>query len=246
MGELARHRGPGRVRVDPGLLEAEQARAPPRLNERADPNLPVAEHDRKVWHVPPQPATVARRLDRESADEHREGRRRRRRGIRFSTPVGAGVVEVVGGEPEVVEEGAQPRGRRAAPVDGDPAPRRRRSRPCFGAVEEDRTEGVKEGVHGLGCGAAAAAEHDGAGAGHSRAESVDDALEAGPRHGDPENRAVDAELDRVRGAPDERIPGVDSKSHAPMMPDSPGTCANHPQARQAPSMSPGNPFRLTP
>jgi len=131
VGQLARHRRPRRVGVDPAQLEAEQARAATRLHERADPHLAVAEHDGQVRHVPVQPAPVARRLDRETADDHREVRRRGRRGIRFGagrraeTDAGADAVivgdpsaavdpevgvevevEVVGLEPEVVEEGA--------------------------------------------------------------------------------------------------------------------------------------------
>jgi hypothetical protein len=97
-------------------------------------------------------------------------------------------------------------------------PRRRRFRP--GVVEQDRAELGEQGVHGFRSRAARAAEHDGSGAGYPGPESIDDAFEAGAGHAHPEHRVVDAELNGVRRAPDERISGVESKSHAPILPDS--------------------------
>ena len=68
--KLSRQCGPRGVGVHPVAFLAGQARATPRLDERADRDSPVPEDDRQVGDVAPEPATVAFGNDGEMADDH--------------------------------------------------------------------------------------------------------------------------------------------------------------------------------
>jgi len=79
--ELGGHRRPGPVGVGVGQLQAVQAGAGARFDQRADVHLAVAEHHRQVRDVAAQPPAVPFRLQHEVADQHgqvRVGARRRR------------------------------------------------------------------------------------------------------------------------------------------------------------------------
>jgi len=68
--ELRGHGWPRRIRVDALEVDAVRTRAEPRFHERSDSHEPVAEDDRQVRNVAPQPLAMLRRGDREACDDH--------------------------------------------------------------------------------------------------------------------------------------------------------------------------------
>jgi len=106
--ELRRHDRPGRVLVGEREVNAREARASARLDERAEARAALAEDQAEVRHVAAQPPAVPRGGDRVASDEHRRVDLVGLRGHRVDEP-----------HAERREHGGEPSGGGPAAVDRD-------------------------------------------------------------------------------------------------------------------------------
>ncbi|KTR04663.1 hypothetical protein NS184_11480 [Curtobacterium luteum] len=208
-------RGPGRVLVRPGELEALQARTAVVRDHRADTHRAVAHHDRQVRHVAARPRRPERRLHHVLGDDHGERERAVVVGVRS-----AGRPAVRDGRRAGADHrGALPGqllgdqvGERPGPVHLDAGRRRwqdlhdRRGRGGEHRRRDVRSAAERVGERGQGI------------ATRLTPQRAEETLLGRRGHGDHRARRIDPELHGRRVAPHELERRVDADAHAPTVP----------------------------
>jgi len=221
VGQLRGDDRPRLVGVAPLEVEAGQAGAHARFDERPDAHAALAEDDAEVGDVPPQPQPVPARRDGVAADQH--GRVDAR-----------GLVVGVGAEPgdavdqsraQAAQHGRERAGGRPVALHGDPQPARVARVGCAWCRgggrrlgQQGRPYGVEQGGGEALADAGGLGDHGQRRLGSADGEGREQPLDRRRRALEDAHDGVDAELHDVRCAPDDGHGGVEAEDHRPSMP----------------------------